>query len=225
MLFATYGEALAEADSDLLCEILVAKMHLIAKSRLNNPNVTYPLTPIILDESQHLRGIALPDLCREGRKLNCPVIAITQHLSAWKEHIYDALIGNMGTLLVMRLGKPQDARELAQLLAPFTAEQLLQQVNRHEIIAKMQANGEALPAFNFASRPPEPTADKSQLEEIIRRSRELYTRPKADVEAELLQASVSPQPDEQPAPSTAEPEQWERRIADWQERDTDIDFE
>ena len=154
-----------------------------------------------------------------------PVVAITKHVSAWKEHIYDASIGNMGTLLVMRLGKPQDARELAQLLAPFTPEQLLQQVNRYEIIAKMQANGEALPAFNFASRPPEPTADRSQLEEIIRRSRELYTRPKADVEAELLQASVSLQPDEQPASPAAEQDAWEGRIADWQERDIDIDIE
>ena len=119
--------------------------------------------------------------------MRLPVIAISQHLGAWPEALAESIIANQGTFIAFRLG-PTDARKLAPVLRPFTAEQL-EELNKFEAVARLHIQGHLHPAFPLRTMPP-PPQDAELLAVLRARSRSLYTRPRSEVEAELHEYQV-----------------------------------
>ncbi len=171
------------AESDLLGELIIARLHLAALSRLALPENLRPRTYLACDESHRFKGASLPTLWSEGRKLGVTLLMSTQFIAGWSEALADAVMGNTGTIVAFRCG-PQDSRRLANTIRPFTSEQL-EDLNRFQAIVKLQSAGITIPAFDITTLPPVGSPDPTALEYIRSRSRQLYARPRKEVEAEL----------------------------------------
>jgi hypothetical protein len=142
-----------------------------------------------VDESQRYSGAALPILLRESRKVNTSVILATQYLDAWGEQLLKSATSNFGTLICFSVSNA-DSKKLSASLAPFTSEQV-QTLNRYEAIVRMQYNGQTIPAFDVKTVMVEnmrnDVENNKLLDNIRTRSRQHFTRPKAEVEAEIAQ--------------------------------------
>ena len=108
------------------------------------------------------------------------------------ETVRDAVFGNVGSMISFRVSA-DDAPILGKQFEPqFEPGDLLQMHNRHFII-NMVINGEKTPAFSATTLalPPE-QVNNSPL--IIENSRRLYSRTRAEVEAEISATMNSGQP-------------------------------
>jgi hypothetical protein len=172
-----------QAEADLLGELILARLHLAAMSRLTRQAGELVPCYIAVDESHRYKGASLPTLLREGRKLATPLILSSQYIDSWGEELVESILGNVGTLIAFRCGS-NDSRRLSASLRPFTADQL-EDLDRYEAIAKMQVGGATMPAFRFSTLPIEAPANEEMLERVRSRTRRLYTRPRREVEAEM----------------------------------------
>jgi len=100
-----------------------------------------------------------------------------------EDTVRDAVFGNVGTVVSMRVS-PEDAPVLATQFSPqFEAQDILAMNNRHFVCA-MMIDGEKSPAFSGTTLK-WPKAPESHLDEIIQHTRETYARPRAEVAAEI----------------------------------------
>ena len=95
-----------------------------------------------------------------------------------------AIFGNVGSLIVFRLGV-DDAQTVAKELGIFTAQDILN-LEVGQAIARV---GGSDAAFNLATykEPPSPLDDPSQR--IIALARQRYAKPRLEVESELAQVA------------------------------------
>ena len=195
LLCGTSGQAIT-SEAALIGEVIISKIHLAAQARLDSHEENHPLFMLCVDEAHNYQGASLPILLWEGRKMGFGgIIAITQHLSAWHENLAEAILANNGNIIAFRLG-PTDAKALATILHPFTADHLTS-LERHTAVGKLQVQGHILPPVHFRTEPL-PAFDAEQFVRIQAASRERYTRPRREVEEALdreyatRQASASP---------------------------------
>ena len=108
---------------------------------------------IYLDEFQTFATLSLANMLSELRKCRVNLILAHQYLSQLEPEIRDAVLGNAGTLMTLRVGA-HDAGILARELAPtFELEDLLRLPN-FNVFLKLMIDGEPSKPFSaetFAS--------------------------------------------------------------------------
>lgn len=200
---------IGEDNAAILGSFLVTKIQLAAMSRSDIPNIA-DRRPFYLyvDEFQNFATDSFATILSEARKYALNLTVANQYIGQMTETVRDAVFGNVGSMISFRVSA-DDAPILGKQFEPqFEPGDLLQMHNRHFII-NMVINGEKVPAFSATTLalPPE-QIDNSAL--IIENSRRLYSRPRAEVEAEinaLINAPASVQPQSNPAASKALPEE------------------
>ena len=106
-----------------------------------------------------------------------------QYIAQMTDSVRDAVFGNVGTTISFRVSA-DDAPILVKQFEPtFDSSDLIQMNNRHFVIS-MIINGEKAPAFS-ATTLNIPQASTDNLDAIITNSRNLFSRARADVEAEI----------------------------------------
>ena len=182
---------IGEDNAAILGSFLVTKIQLAAMSRSDIPNVE-DRRPFYLyvDEFQNFATDSFAVILSEARKYGLNLTVANQYISQMSDTVRDAVFGNVGTMMSMRVS-PEDAPVLAQQFAPqFEAQDILQMNNRH-FVCTMMINGEKMPAFSGTTLRL-PTAGQDYLNDIIASTRANYARPKAEVEAEIATAIEVP---------------------------------
>jgi hypothetical protein len=182
LLVSLAGRAI-QAEADLLGELLIARLHLALLARLTRARQERRPVFVTVDESQRFAGASLPILLSEGRKLGLGLVLSTQFLDAWGDELAESVLGNVGTLICFR-ASPGDARRLRSAIRPFSPEHL-EDLDRFAAIAKLQVNGQTLPAFRFTTAPVDGDRDESVLTRLQEQSRRRFGRPRQEIEAEL----------------------------------------
>ena len=184
LLVSLAGQAI-QAEADLLGELLISQIHLAALARLSQRREDRRPFYLLADESQRFQGASAPILLREGRKLGVTLILLSQYLEAWSAELSEAILGNVGTLVVFRCS-PNDSHRLGAALKPFTPEDL-EDLARFEAVAKLQVAGETMPAFDFRLPGLQAIAprDEAALARIRARTRQRFARPRREVEEEI----------------------------------------
>ncbi len=182
---------IGEDNAAILGSFLVTKIQLAAMSRSDIPNVE-DRRPFYLyvDEFQNFATDSFAVILSEARKYGLNLTVANQYISQMSDNVRDAVFGNVGTMMSMRVS-PEDAPILAQQFAPqFEAQDILQMNNRH-FVCTMMINGEKTPAFSGTTlRLPE--ANHDYLDEIIVNTRAKYARPRAEIETEIATAIQPP---------------------------------
>ena len=175
---------IGEDNAAILGAFLVTKIQLAAMSRSDIPNIA-DRRPFYLyvDEFQNFATDSFATILSEARKYGLNLTVANQYISQMTDTVRDAIFGNVGSMISFRVSA-DDSPILAKQFEPqFEPGDLLQMHNRHFII-NMVINGEKAPAFSATTLllPPEQVDNTGR---IIENTRRLYSRSRAEVEAEI----------------------------------------
>ena len=175
---------IGEDNAGILGAFLVTKVQLAAMSRSDIERVE-DRRPFYLyvDEFQNFATDSFAVILSEARKYGLNLTVANQYVSQMTESVRDAVFGNVGTTISFRVSA-DDAPILSKQFEPiFESQDLLNLHNRHFVLSMIIA-GEKAPAFSATTLSiPKPPHDLTP--QIIKYSRENYSRPRAEVEAEI----------------------------------------
>lgn len=203
---------IGEDNAAILGSFMVTKIQLAAMSRQDIPNIE-DRRPFYLyvDEFQNFATDSFATILSEARKYGLNLTVANQYISQMSETVRDAVFGNVGTMLSFRVSA-DDAPILSKQFEPnFEALDLLQMHNRNFVI-NMVINGEKTPAFS-ARTLNLPTAQTDNTASIIENTRRNYSRPRAEVEAEISnlvqpRGGASNNPTVQQSTPVVAPKEW-----------------
>jgi hypothetical protein len=141
---------------------------------------------LYIDEFQNFLNLAVgfERILAEARKQGLTLTAANQHVGQLTQAVRQAIFGNVGSLIVFRLGV-EDAHTVAKELGIFTAQDLLN-LELGQAIARV---GGSSAAFNLVTYK-EPTAPfDNPTRRIIASARQRYAKPRSEVERELAEVT------------------------------------
>jgi CxxC-x17-CxxC domain-containing protein len=180
---------IGEDNSKLIGGMIITKIQLAAMERVRIPEEERKDFYLYVDEFQNFVTDSFASILSEARKYRlCLTVAhqytaqlVTKESSAMR----DSIFGNVGTMIVFRVGA-DDADFLEKEFAPeFTPEDIVNLPN-YKIYLKLMIDG--ITSRPFSARTIAPLVkggNKESEAEVIRTSRELYCRPREDVEEEI----------------------------------------
>jgi hypothetical protein len=181
---------IGEDNCSLLGAMIVTKIWLAALSRANIPEEKRRSFYLYVDEIHSFLTLSFADILSESRKYGLNLTLAHQYTNQLDEKIRGAIFGNVGTIISFRVGI-DDAELLAKEFYPvFNMNDLINLPNHH-IYLKLMVDGATSQPFNAITLPP-PEKVRSYEKEIIKLCREKYSRPRKEVEREILFRSYSP---------------------------------
>jgi hypothetical protein len=145
--------SIGEDTANLLGSLLISRFDLAALSRADIPEHERQDYALYLDEFHNFTTQSLVLMLSELRKYHLSLVLAHQYLSQLEPSIKDAILGNVGTLIVFRIGA-NDAEIFAQEFAPeFSVTDFTNLPNYH-IYLKMMINGVVSRPFSAATLPP-----------------------------------------------------------------------
>lgn len=197
---------IGESNANLLGGMLITKIYLAALSRADIPDrvlKTLPNFYLFVDEFQSFANESFADILSEARKYKLNLTMAHQYIEQMEEEVRAAVFGNVGTMIVFRVGA-FDAEVLEKEFAPqFTAEDIVN-LGIFQIYLKLMIDGISSSPFSATTLPPIAKPETSSMDKVIENSRAQYSRPRLDVEKKIdewmapMKAPTSSRP---PAPS------------------------
>jgi hypothetical protein len=190
-----------ELNAKLLGLILVSKIQMAALSRADIREEKREDFYLYVDEFQNFITDAFESILSEARKYRLNLVIAHQYLAqleqgagaqgAGAKSLRDAVFGNAGTMVNFRIGV-EDAESMAKEMSPTFNEFDLVNVERFNAYIKLMIQGTASKPFNMATYPlPKPTPRQIEIAAAIKDlSRLKFGRPRASVEAEIMEASM-----------------------------------
>ncbi len=162
-----------EDNSRLLGALLITKLQLAAMSRVDIPEEERRDFYLYVDEFQNFATISFANILSEARKYRLSLTLGHQYITQMEEEVRDAVFGNVGTLVVFRVGA-EDAEFLEREFTPeFLATDLVN-LAKYNVYLKLMINGVAGRPFSAETLAPFPLPEESYKEKIIKASRERY---------------------------------------------------
>ncbi|HRY52587.1 MAG TPA: type IV secretion system DNA-binding domain-containing protein [Candidatus Portnoybacteria bacterium] len=168
---------IGEDASALLGAMMITKLQLAAMSRVDTPENERKEFYLYVDEFQNFATDSFANILSEARKYRLGLILAHQYIGQLindsSTRVKDAVFGNVGTMIVFRVGA-EDAEFLEKEFSPeFTANDLVG-LGFAQIYLKLMIDGFASRPFSATTLPPIQREEKSNREKIIKVSRERY---------------------------------------------------
>lgn len=171
----------------LLGSMIVTRVQLAAMSRADVPPDQRPDCFLYVDEFQNFATDSFATILSEARKYNLGLTMAHQYIAQLSDTVKDAVIGNVGTMILFRLGTP-DAESLQKEFAPTFEVSDMISLEKGHIYTRLLVDGFA--AQPFSARTLMPRAVEGSLrEQVIAFSRQTYAKPRAEVEAIIDEVS------------------------------------
>lgn len=202
---------IGDENMKLLGGLLVTKMYLAAMSRADVPDRVMKMLPnfyLFVDEFQNFANASFADILSEARKYKLNLTIAHQYVEQMDEVVRPAVFGNVGTMIVFRVGAT-DAEAFEQEFAPVFVIEDLVNLGFAQIYLKLMIDGLSSAPFSATTLPPIPHPETSYVQEIIESSREQFTRPRAEVEEIIVKfheaSPTKAAPPKAPAPISPAP--------------------
>ncbi|RJQ33168.1 hypothetical protein C4568_04995 [Candidatus Parcubacteria bacterium] len=173
---------LGDRNTSLLGLVLVSKFLQAAFSRVDTRG-ELPVFYLYIDEFQNFATPSIATILSEARKYKLSLTVAHQFIAQLDEQIRDAVIGNVGTKISMRIGTT-DAEFLEKQFAPvFTAQDLENLPNRTGVASLLVSGVPARP-FTITTQDL-PQFDYSRIDPLKQLSYMTFGRPRVEVESEV----------------------------------------
>ncbi len=198
---------IGDENMKLLGGLLVTKIYLAAMSRADVPDRVMKILPnfyLFVDEFQNFANASFADILSEARKYKLNLTIAHQYIEQMDEIVKPAVFGNVGTMMVFRVGAT-DAEELEKEFSPTFLLEDLVNLGFAQIYLKLMIDGLSSSPFSAMTLSPIAHPDISYVKEIIAASREQFSQPRALVEAGIVkfhEPMVAKKPEVKSAPST-----------------------
>ena len=184
---------IGEDNSALLGGMLITKIQLAAMERVRIAEDDRKDFYLYVDEFQNFVTDSFASILSEARKYRLNLTLAHQYIAQLStkdsDTVRDAIFGNVGTMIVYRVGAV-DGEYLEKEFDPeFTTQDMVNLPN-YKIYLKLMVDGVTSRPFSASILPPfKVPADSNVQQEIIESSRNLYARPREEVEREISEWS------------------------------------
>ena len=175
---------IGDINAGLLGMIIVGKLLMSALSRVDIAQEQRKDFNLYIDEFQNFTTDSIATILSEARKYRLNLVVAHQFISQLAEKIRDAVFGNVGSMIVFRVGA-DDADYLTKHFEPVFSKNDLINVDNFNAYAKLLINGHPARPFNIRTLPPL-VGDEKVKAAIKEFSRNSYGRSREDVENEVI---------------------------------------
>jgi CxxC-x17-CxxC domain-containing protein len=180
---------IGEDNSALLGGMIITKLQLAAMERVRIPEDDRKDFYLYVDEFQNFVTDAFASILSEARKYRLNLTLAHQYIAQLvtkdSEAVRDAVFGNVGTMIIFRVGAA-DAEFLEQEFEPEFMVQDMVNLPNYTIYLKLMVDGVTSRPFSAKTLPPYKIPINSTVaQDIIESSRSLYARPRDLVEKEI----------------------------------------
>jgi len=206
-----------ELNSKLLGMIFVMKFQAAAMSRADVDRSERTDFCLYVDEFQNYATDSFADIMSEARKFGLNLIVANQFTTQLTEEVRDAVFGNIGTVIALRVGIA-DAEFFAKQFAPsFDVDDLQRTANGNAAVRTM-IHGVPTQPFSMAGLPPLDVDNKELADALKQLSAAKHGRPKNIVDKEITERiSVVPKsaPGKGRVQKSARPSSGSSFLDDW----------
>jgi CxxC-x17-CxxC domain-containing protein len=180
---------IGEDNSALLGGMIITKIQLAAMERVRVPEDDRKDFYLYVDEFQNFVTNAFAGILSEARKYRLNLTIAHQYTAQLVTEsgsmVRDAVFGNVGTMIVFRVGA-DDAEFLEKEFDPEFTPQDIVNLPNYKVYIRLMIDGVTSRPFSAKTLPPMAKNPDPKIEqEVIKMSRSLYCRPKAVVEKEI----------------------------------------
>jgi CxxC-x17-CxxC domain-containing protein len=180
---------IGEDNSGLLGGMIITKIQLAAMERVRIPEENRKDFFLYVDEFQNFVTDAFAGILSEARKYRLNLTVAHQYTAQLVvdkgSAVRDAVFGNVGTMIVFRVGS-DDADFLEKEFDPEFTPQDIVNLPNYKVYLKLMIDGVTSRPFSAKTLPPLVKSGNREIEEIvIKSSRELYCKSKEEVEREI----------------------------------------
>ena len=184
LLVALSKGKIGEINARLLGMVIVGKILMAALGRTDTPEEERVDFYLYLDEFQNVTTNSIAQILSEARKYRLCLNIAHQFIAQLKEEISKAVFGNIGSMILCRVG-PEDAEFLEKQVAPVFSRDDLVNVDNYKGFAKILIDGVLTKPFNIQGFPP--TKGNQEVANAIKElSRLTYGRDRHIVNQEII---------------------------------------
>ncbi|HAO81556.1 MAG: hypothetical protein UV57_C0006G0022 [Parcubacteria group bacterium GW2011_GWD2_43_10] len=173
-----------EDNSALLGAMMITKIQLAAMSRIDMAEEQRKDFFLYVDEFQNFATESFATILSEARKYRLNLIIAHQYIEQLGDVVKAAVFGNIGTMVVFRIGA-DDAEFLEKEFAPIFTETDLVNLPNYHVYLKLMIDGVTSDPFSAVTMPPIGQRNNNR-NSIIRVSRERYAQDRVKVEEKIL---------------------------------------
>src|SRR5665213_2087587 len=193
---------LGDRNTSLLGLVLVSKFLQAAFSRVDTRG-DLPTFYLYIDEFQNFATPSIATILSEARKYKLSLTVAHQFIAQLEEDIRDAVIGNVGTKVSMRIGT-SDAEFMEKQFAPTFNAQDLENLPNRTGVAALLVNGTPARPFTIQTVTL-PQFDYSRVDALKQLSYTTYGKPREEVEADIRRKFAQPSRPTIPGPIAQQP--------------------
>ncbi len=176
---------IGEDNSALLGAMMITKIQLAVMSRVDIPENERRDFYLYIDEFQNFTTESFANILSEARKYRLNLIMAHQYIEQLGDVVKAAVFGNVGTLVVFRVGAI-DAEELVKEFSPTFIEEDIVNLPKYNFYIKLMIDGVASDPFSATGLAPLTEGEKTGcIDKVVRVSRERYSGEKLKVEEKI----------------------------------------
>lgn len=172
-----------EVNASLLGLILVTKLQMAALGRAAMAEKDRRDFFLYVDEFQNFTTDSVATILSEARKYRLNLIIAHQYIAQLEEKIRNAVFGNVGSIVALRVGA-EDAEALEHQVSPEFTKHDLMNLSNYSAICRLMIKGMVYHPFRLETYPPQKGSERV-IEPLKRLSKLKYGRPRALVEEEI----------------------------------------
>lgn len=177
---------IGDINASLLGLMIVGKILMAAFSRVDLPEDQRKDYYLYIDEFQNFTTPSIATILSEARKYRLNLIISHQFIAQLQDNIREAVFGNVGNMVVFRVGS-KDAEFLLKQFEPVFNENDMINLDNFTAIVKLLVNNKPTRPFTMRTLPP-PKGNLENAKMLKDLSRLTYGRPRALVEQEIVAA-------------------------------------
>ncbi|MBI2075428.1 MAG: type IV secretion system DNA-binding domain-containing protein, partial [Candidatus Harrisonbacteria bacterium] len=139
---------IGDINAGLLGMVIVGKLLMASLSRVDVPENKRRDFYLYIDEFQNFTTDSIATILSEARKYHLDLVVAHQFIAQLQEKIRDAVFGNVGSLVVFRVGAT-DAEFLVKQFEPTFTKSDLINIDNYNAYVKLLIGGETTPPFNI----------------------------------------------------------------------------
>jgi len=175
---------IGDINAGLLGMIIVGKLLMAALSRVDLPQEQRRDFNLYIDEFQNFTTDSIAVILSEARKYRLNLVIAHQFIAQLVDKIKDAVFGNVGSIIVFRVG-PEDAEFLVKHFEPVFSNNDLVNLDNFHAYVKLLVKGETVRPFNIRTIAA-PIGRPEIAAKLKAQSRAIYGQDRKEIEAEVL---------------------------------------
>lgn len=175
---------LGESNANLIGAMMITRIYQVAMMRAEMPEEKRVPFSVYIDEFQNFATDTFENILSEVRKYKLNITAAHQYMDQLSPSLRRTIFGNVANIISFRVGA-EDASVLAKEYEPIFSVPDIMNLGVREMYLKINVDGENTEAFS-ARTMNVPKLPYDHSKDIWNLSRQVYARPRKDVEAKIF---------------------------------------